>query len=328
MKYVFGPVTSRRLGLSLGIDPLPFKTCNYSCVYCQLGRTSPTTEQRGDFHPPEDILAEVQAVLAARSRADIDWITFAGSGEPTLHKGLGRMIRELKALTDIPLAVITNGSLLYLREVRQALLPADAVLPSLDAGTETLYRKINRPARRFTLRQLVNGLIEFRRAYTGKLWIEVMLLKGINDTPEALDKLATLLRRIAPDQVQVSLPTRPPTEPWVQPADRDGLRRATAVLGQVARVILPIEGSFDLSGSENVVDAVVSIITRHPMPEKELIRALRRWTPHQVAQALRQLAADGRAQNVARYGQRFWTCAAARYTDPPQPAPPDSANPD
>lgn len=322
MRYVYGPVASRRLGQSLGIDPLPFKTCNYSCAYCQLGRTSSKTAERREFCPPQEVVAEVKTALQAHGPGEIDWLTLVGSGEPTLHKGLGQMIRELKALTDIPLAAITNGSLLYRPEVRQELLPADAVLPSLDAGSETLYRKINRPAREFTFQQLVNGLIEFRRVYTGRLWLEVMLLKGINDTPEALSDLAAVLHRIKPDEVQLSLPTRPPAEEWVIPTDREGLARATAVLGRIARLVPPVEGSFDLSGYERAIDAVISIITRHPMHEEELVRALRRWTPDQVADALGELAAGGRAQVVIRYGHRFWSYVGARYVDRPKGTPP------
>lgn len=315
MEYVFGPVRSRRLGQSLGIDPIPFKTCNYSCVYCQLGRTSPRTIHRREFHPPEQIVAEVKDALAAHSSGDIDWITFVSSGEPTLHSGLGRMIRQVKALTDIPLAVITNGSLLYRRQVRQELLHADAVLPSLDAGSASLYHKINRPAKPFTFERLVSGLMAFRQTYKGRLWVEVMLIKGLNDTSEALADLAAVLSRVAPDEVHVAVPTRPPTEAWVEPADEEGLKRASAVLGGVARIVPLVEGSFDLAGYDNPVDAVISIITRHPMGEEELVCTLARWTPGQVAEALQELAASGRAQVVTRHGRRFWSYVGARYSE-------------
>ena len=181
MKYVFGPVPSRRLGQSLGIDPIPFKTCNWNCVYCQLGRTTPLTLERKEFIPPADILNEVQQVIETSSPGKINWITFVGSGEPTLHSKLGQMILQVKKWTDIPVAVITNGSLLYLPEVRDELAAADAVMPTLDAGNSRLYRQINRAAPRFTLDLLVEGMEIFRKMYRGKLWIEVMLLKGIND---------------------------------------------------------------------------------------------------------------------------------------------------
>lgn len=145
MKHVFGPVPSRRLGQSLGVDPIPFKTCNWNCVYCQLGRTAPVTNVRRDYFPPDVIVAQTSHALRSHSSGAIDWVTFVGSGEPTLHASLGWMIRQIKALTPIPVAVITNGSLLYQPEVREELIAADAVLPTLDAGNGQLYCAINRP---------------------------------------------------------------------------------------------------------------------------------------------------------------------------------------
>jgi len=163
MNYVFGPVPSRRLGQSLGVDTIPLKTCNWNCVYCQLGRTMPVTHDLQEYFPSEAILAEIKYALASHEPGDIDWITFVGSGEPTLHAGLGWLIQETKALTIKPIAVITNGSLLYLPSVRQALVEADAVLPSLDAGTPQLYRQINRPHPEATFERLVDGLTAFRQ---------------------------------------------------------------------------------------------------------------------------------------------------------------------
>jgi len=313
MKHVFGPVPSRRLGQSLGIDPIPFKTCNWNCVYCQLGRTTPLTNIRRNYFPPEKIVDEVRAALESRQPGEIDWVTFVGSGEPTLHAGLGWMVLQVKGLTSIPVAVITNGSLLYRPEVRQELLAADAVLPTLDAGNEELYRAINRPWPSLTFESLVKGLIAFRAAYTGKLWLEVMLVHGLNDTEPALAKLAALVQQINPDEVHINLPDRPPAEPWVKPPDEECLLRASALLGGMARVVYPAEGVFDLSGYAEVVDAIVGIITRHPMLQEDLLRSLDRWTPAQIRAALADLAASGRARVILRYGRRFWTAATGRY---------------
>lgn len=314
MKAVFGPVPSRRLGQSLGIDPIPFKTCNWSCIYCQLGRTSEFTTERREFYPADEIVAGVRAAVVAHEPGEMDWITFVGSGEPTLHAGLGRMIRDVQAFTQIPVAVITNGSLLCREDVRQELTAADAVLPSLDAGSAHLFRRINRPARQLTFEEHVSGLVTFRQAYKGRLWVETMLLKDLNDTDEALADLATVLRRIEPDQVHITLPTRPPGEPWVQPADDEGLLRASALLGEISHVLPPTEeGNFDLSGYDNIVDAILGVITRHPMREEQLLQTLDHWTPGQVAGALEQLAASHRARVVTRYGQRFWASVDARF---------------
>jgi wyosine [tRNA(Phe)-imidazoG37] synthetase (radical SAM superfamily) len=313
MNHVFGPVPSRRLGQSLGIDPIPFKTCNWNCVYCQLGRTTPLTDVRRDYFPPEEIVAEVRDALHAHQPGEIDWVTFVGSGEPTLHRSLGWMVRQVKRLTSTPLAIITNGSLLSQPEVREELLAADAVLPTLDAGNEKLYRAINRPHPSFRFGNLVEGLVAFRGAYPGKLWLEVMLVEGLNDTEAALQELAAVVERFHPDEVHISLPIRPPAEPWVKPPNEEGLMRATALLGGIARVIHPSKGVFDLSGYSNVIDAVVGIITRHPMVEDDLAPTLNRWPPTLVREALADLEARGAARVVVRYGRRFWTSADACY---------------
>lgn len=311
--FVYGPVPSRRLGQSLGIDPIPFKTCNWNCVYCQLGRSTPMTNERRDYFPPDEIVGEVKASIESHEPGKIDWITFVGSGEPTLHASLGRMIEQIKGLTDIPVAVITNGSLLYQPEVRQELMKADAVLPSLDAGTEALYRKINRPWPELTFERVVNGLTTFRREYRGKLWLEVMLIKGVNDTEPALKDLARVITGIGPDEVHLNLPIRPPSEPWVTPSESEGLTRAKNMLGAVARVVPPTGGVFDLSAYDDVMGAVIGVITRHPMLEEEILQTLERWTPGQVEDALARLSESGRAKVVIRYGKRFWSCTGAKY---------------
>jgi len=278
-----------------------------------LGRTQPLTFKREDYFPPDDILAEVQQALAAHKPGDIAWITFVGSGEPTLHTNIGWLIEQVKAVTDIPVAVITNGSLLYDPQVRHALALADAVLPTLDAGTSSLYRQINRPHPAATFRRLVTGLINFRRQYSGRLWVEVMLVRGLNDTEQALQDIAHILRRVEPDEIHISLPTRPPAETWVQPADDEGILRALAILGEVARVLHPAAGSFDLSGHETIADAVISIITRHPMRQEELERALEQTAPGQAGDVLAELERNGHAQVVERYGVRFWSASPSHY---------------
>jgi wyosine [tRNA(Phe)-imidazoG37] synthetase (radical SAM superfamily) len=318
MNYVFGPVPSRRLGQSLGIDTIPLKTCNWNCVYCQLGRTVPLTNQRSEYYPREDILAEVKGALTTHQPGEIDWITFVGSGEPTLHIGIGWLIREVKSFTDIPVAVITNGALLYQEEVRQELLAADAVMPSLDAGTPELYRRVNRPHPEITFDRLMEGLIAFQEIYPGKLCVEVMLVRGLNDTEAALRDIAAALRRIQPDEVHIVQPTRPPVETWVQPPDQQGLLRAQAILGDIARLFHPASGSFDLSGYDSVVEAVIGIITRHPMREDQLLETLSRWSPEKVGETLVALEESGQAQVVERYGIRFWSATPSRYPDETQ----------
>ena len=315
MKRVYGPVPSRRLGQSLGIDPIPLKTCNWNCVYCQLGRTVPLTNERQEYFPKREILAEVHTALCEHQPGEIDWVTFVGSGEPTLHSEIGWLIREVKSSTELPVAVISNGSLLYQADVRRALSQADVVLPSLDAGTAALYRQLNRPHPAVSYGRLVDGLVAFREEYSGKLWIEVMLMQGLNDTVTALEDIAAVLRSIEPDEIHINLPTRPPAETWVRPSSEEGLIRARAILGGISRVVHPIEGSFDLSGYTSIVEAIMAIITRHPMRQEELERTLARWTPGRVEEVLVSLEASGEAQVVERYGTRFWSAAPSLYPD-------------
>ena len=311
--FVFGPVPSRRLGRSLGIDPVPLKTCNWNCVYCQLGRSVPVTNERKDYWPPGQIVAEVRRVLQTRSEREIDWVTFLASGEPTLHASLGRMIRDVKAITQIPVAVITNGALLYRPDVQEDLMAADAVLPSLDAGTAALYRAINRPHPECTFDRLVNGLLEFRRAYQGKMWVEVMVVKGLNDTEEALRDLAGLFHKLQPDQVHLTTPVRPPAEPWVEPPDEQGMQRARSFLREWVQPEGPGAGIVKLSGIESLPDALVAVVSRHPMTEAELLRLLPDRSREEVHRALSQLLESGRLQVVERYGRQFWASGRSRY---------------
>lgn len=317
MKYVFGPVPSRRLGQSLGVDPIPLKTCNWNCVYCQLGRSRPLVNERRDYFPPDEIVTEVEQALHAHGPERIDWVTFLGSGEPLLHAHLGGMLREVKALTPLPIAVLTNGSLLYLPAVRDELSVADAVLPSLDAGSPELYRRINRPHPELTYERLIQGLIAFGQEYEGHLWLEVMLMRGVNDTEGALQDIATQLVRIRPREIQINLPTRPPAEAWLEPADPEGLMRAIAILEQVApvRAVTPVTGTVELTASDTLADAILAVITRHPLHQEELERLLAHRDLQQVRAALAELEASGRAQVVTRYGRRFWTAAASHFPE-------------
>ncbi len=315
MKYVYGPVPSRRLGQSLGVDPIPLKTCNWNCVYCQLGRTVPLSNTRREDIPKEKILLEVKQALSVHQVGEIDWITFVGSGEPTLHSKIGWLISEVKKLTELPVAVITNGALFYRPEVRRELLQADAVLPSLDAGTAWLYKNINRPHPAITFKRFQDGLVQFRKEYLGELWVEVMLVRNLNDTKLALEGIAEALRPIRPDEVHINLPVRPPAEAWVHPPDENALLRAQTILGEIAHVVHPIKGSFDLSGCDTLDEALISIITRHPMSEAELNHSLEKFTPGDVSKILTQLHSSGQAQVIVRNGKRFWSASSSQYPE-------------
>jgi wyosine [tRNA(Phe)-imidazoG37] synthetase (radical SAM superfamily) len=314
MRYVFGPIASRRLGRSLGVDPIAYKACNWNCVYCQLGRTTPLQYERKEFVPADEVVAEVAEALAQRPAGSVDWITFGGSGEPTLHAGLGRMIRGVKAATDVPVAVLTNGALLYRPEVQADLMPADAVLPTLDAGSEELFQRINRPRPELTFGRLVDGLVAFRRVFGGRLWVEVMLIKGLNDDEAALSDIAAVLERIRPDEVHVNQPVRPPAEGWVEAPDGAALARAASIFGARARVVGATAPCLELSARGDVSEVIIEILARHPMSLEELVQALERWSPGEVAKSLAALSESGRVSPVARMGRQFWGSAAAKYS--------------
>ena len=311
MKHVFGPVSSKRLGQSLGVDVLPPKSCTWNCVYCQLGKAGEYVTERQEFFPREDILEEIQQ--ATGGSAAIDWITFVGSGETTLYKGLGWLIRETKKLTDIPVAVITNGSLLYIEEVRNELLEADAVLPSLNAGSAELFERIDRPAPELTYERHIDGLTEFRKVYRGKLWIEVMLIAGMNDSAEALQDIAAVLEKVRPDTVHLVLPTRPSTESDVSLPSGDSIARARLILSRVAKVVHPVKGSMNLRNTADIIETVTAITRRHPLQERELRHALDELAPDepdQVEQMIGQLLGSGRFKTVKlQDGEIYWVPA-------------------
>jgi wyosine [tRNA(Phe)-imidazoG37] synthetase (radical SAM superfamily) len=313
LRHVYGPVPSRRLGRSLGIDPVPPKTCNWNCVYCQLGRTTPLSNERRSLVPARTLLDEVKIALDG-CRGAVDWITFLGSGEPTLHAELGHMIREVQAMAVAPVAVLTNGSLLHREDVRDELAAADAVLPSLDAGTEPLHQAINRPHPGLHLDRHVEGLAAFRRSFRGRLWVEVMLVAGLNDDEAALRDLSVALHRVEPDEVHLVVPSRPPAEEWVRPPGARSLERARRLLGANVRLVPAGGGDVELDCTVPLVDSVIEVITRHPMSEVELRDALARGRPpREVARVLRQLRADGRARVVKRRGRHYWSRATYRY---------------
>ena len=241
MKHIFGPVTSRRLGQSLGIDPVPLKTCNWNCVYCQLGRSVPMTNERKDYYPPEEIWEDVRVFLDDPQRPPVDWISIVGSGEPLLMKSLGWLIGQIKEATDIPLAVITNGSLFFMPEIRREVLAVDAILPSVDTGSAELYKKLNRPHPQITFERCRDGLIALREEYKGQLWPEVVLVHGLNDTPQALEDIASLLSTFGPDQIHLNIPQRPPAEGWVGLPAGEDVERAIASFKRSRRLSTPRE---------------------------------------------------------------------------------------
>ena len=280
-KYLFGPVPSRRLGASLGVSPIPERTCNYSCVYCQLGRTLRMTNTRQEFFPLEEILAEFREYL--RGSIPFDVVTVVGEGEPTLYSRLGELIAGLKKETDKPVAVITNGALLYAAEMRRELTEADIVLPSLDAVTEEQYRKIDRPMGSIGFAEMAEGLRQFAREYQGQLWIEIMLVDGMNDSPEDIAAFKEFLGTIDYDRVYLNTPVRPPAEGFVHTSAPERIDLAARELGGISMI------TADHGNVEKMLDETGAPYTAHTT----------NLVPFIVVGAATKLRSGGRLADIA-----------------------------
>jgi wyosine [tRNA(Phe)-imidazoG37] synthetase (radical SAM superfamily) len=252
--FAYGPVPSRRLGLSLGVSPIPQKTCSYNCIYCQLGQTGRVQVRRESFYPKEDILSDIENAV---NSANIDYITFIGDGEPTLCKDLGWLIGKCKEKWQIPVAVITNGSLFFMEDVRQDLKNSDVVLPSLDAGNEEIYSTINRPHGSIGFEEMLQGQIEFRKDYSGEIWLEVMLVKDVNDSDKSLIEINDAIKQVKPDRIYISVPTRPPAKSGVRPPEPGRIIRAHEIFGTTLDLTDYEYGEF---GFNNYPDARTEII--------------------------------------------------------------------
>ncbi|MEN6387652.1 MAG: radical SAM protein [Candidatus Cryosericum sp.] len=287
-RYIYGSIPSRRLGRSLGISPIPDKTCNFSCIYCMLGRTDHLTNRRRQFFAVKDMLAELDDALQHLSLPP-DHISIVGNGEPTLSLGLDELIQGVRQLTSIPVAVITNGALLSDASVRDALALADVVLTSFNAPTEELFRRVNRPLSGITLERAKQGLMDFARMQRrGQLWVAMMLVKGINDTPEVLEQTRLILQEVCPDRLFVDTPIRPPAERFVQPVAPEALAQAEEALGGAASSGFDF-GAFSVRAGEDPVETLAEICKRHPMREDQALLLLERAgiDPLPVLDALR-----------------------------------------
>lgn len=300
-QYIYGPVPSRRLGRSLGVDLIPYKVCTYDCVYCQLGRTTNKTMERREWVPTREVLVQLKERLDSKP----DYITLAGSGEPTLHAGIGTLIHEIKSLTDIPVAVITNGSLLWLPEVRESLAEADLVVPSLDAGSEDMFHYVNRPHPQISFDQMLNGLREFRRSFRGRYWLEVFLLSGVTTVESRVQALRDCIEAISPDKVQVNTVVRPPAEGYAMPVPRDQLAQIAAQLHPQAEVIVPCSHPNNVDGSDVGCGEVLDLLRRRPCSIADIATGLR-LHPHEVAKCVGRLLSEQKVRAQEHEGVFYY----------------------
>jgi len=306
--YIFGPVSSRRLGRSLGLDLVPLKVCTMDCIYCEVGRTTRLTVKRKEYVPTDRVLQELQSVLP--QVREVDYITFAGSGEPTLHSRIGELILRVKELTGKPVAVLTNGTLLSDRLVREELLASDVVLPSLDAATPGVFRLINRPHGSLNIADIINGLAAFREEYRGQLWLEIMIVKEINDGPEELQHLKEAVKKIRPDRVQLNTPVRPPAESYARALTVEELERVRRFFGGGCEVVA-VQKTLPLTASpEDTEGAILALTARRPVTIEEMTETLGLdW--NELLKMLAQLMADGKI-SVRTYNRRRFYVTASR----------------
>jgi wyosine [tRNA(Phe)-imidazoG37] synthetase (radical SAM superfamily) len=273
MKYIFGPVPSRRLGFSLGVDIIPYKTCSFDCIYCELGKTLCKTIEAVDQIRPEAVLDELRAFMD-QPATTIDFITVSGSGEPTLHPDLGVIIREIKKMAKRPVALITNASLLFRDEILNKVLEADIIVPSLDAVDSETFETVNKPHPDLTFDNLLTGLKHLGLHRQKRIWLEILLLRGINDAPEQIDQFRQVAQIIDPEKIQLNTVVRPPVEDYALPVEEGRLQGIQKMLGAKAEVIgRPLKDQSQPEGSM-IESEIRAMVARRPCTAEDIAQCL------------------------------------------------------
>jgi wyosine [tRNA(Phe)-imidazoG37] synthetase (radical SAM superfamily) len=272
LQHVFGPVPSRRLGRSLGVDVVPFKTCTYDCIYCQLGRTTNKTIERAEYVPLADVIRDVKRSLD--QGAPPDFVTISGSGEPTLYSQMGRLVRTIKQTTEIPVAVLTNGSYLWHPDVQSDLLDADLVIPSLDAGDEKLFQYVNRPCKAITFDRMIDGLLAFRRRFPGPIWLEVFLLGGVTAMESEVRKIASHVREICPERLQLNTVARPPAESYALQVPDDQMARFAEMFDPPGEVVVDVRQTHEQEIFQAAREDVLRLLKRRPCSLQDVASGL------------------------------------------------------
>lgn len=269
-RYLFGPVPSRRLGRSLGVDLVPHKTCSLNCIYCECGRTTELTLQRKDYIPTHLVISELTDLLS--QQPVLDYITFSGAGEPTLHSGLGTVVAFLKQnFAQYPIALLTNGTLFYQADLRAEVAPIELILPSLDAADDETFFKINRPHPTLSVRQIILGLKELKQSQHGTMWLEIFIVPGINDHDSHIENLRHAIHEIKPDLVQLNSLDRPGTESWVNHATPERLQTIAQRLDWPTEIIasMPQPGTSSIA-PDDVAMTILALIRRRPCTLEDL----------------------------------------------------------
>ncbi len=263
-QYIYGPVPSRRFGRSLGVDIIPFKICTYDCIYCQLGKTTYKTIKRRKFYKPPLVLDELREFLT--KKVEIDYITVSGSGEPTLNINIGEIISKIKSMSDIPIIVLTNGSLLWDKEVRQELVDADIVVPSMDGVSTKIFERINRPNLGLTVSEVLKGLGEFSEKFKGKIYLEIMMVKGVNDTDSEVNEMKEFVQDLRIDKIQLNTVVRPPSEEYAFSLNNEEMEYIREKL--FCTVPVEIIGSFSPKSKVffdgDIENEIINLLKRRP----------------------------------------------------------------
>ena len=300
---IYGPVPSRRLGFSLGVDPIPFKTCTLDCIYCQLGKTTNKTVERREYVPESKILPQLEEALSLNQR--IDYITFSGSGEPTLNSQIGKLIKKIKKMSHVPVAVLTNGTLLFQEELRQELLEADLVIPSLDGATQETFERVNRPHPSLKIDRVIQGLRTFRQEFEGRIWLEIMLVKGINDGMDHIERLKQAISELKPDKVQLNTVVRPPSEEFACAVSLEELEKIRELLGGDAEVIAQFERKEQRAYQEDVESAILALLSRRPVTLSDISNSLGIHR-NELMKYLQSLEKEGKIKSVVYGGLRYY----------------------
>ncbi len=302
MSYVYGPVPSRRLGRSLGVDLVPFKTCSYDCIYCQLGRVAEKTTLRKEWAPLEEIVSDIKAKLSTRP----DYITLCGAGEPTLFSRLGELIDRIKSLSDIPIALLTNGSLLWREDVRSQVQNADLIIPSLDAGDQTLFGAVNRPHDDIPFDKMLGGLIDLRREYKGAYWLEIFLLAGYTALEAEVVKLVACADLIKPDRVQLNTVIRPPAEDFACAVSRKQMTEFAKMFHQPTEVIADFSQHHEQIECSAGREEILNILYRRPCSVEDISAGLG-MQPNEIVKHLENLANRGLIKHSMVDGKVYYS---------------------
>jgi len=302
-QYIFGPVPSRRLGRSLGVDIVPFKVCSLDCVYCQLGRTTEKTIERKDYVPIDEVISELNERL--NSGIEADYITISGSGEPTLHSRLGELLDRIRLITKIPIAILTNSVLFDDESVRADCCKADVVLPSLDAADQPTFERINRPCANISIENVISGLCEFKKQFTGRIWLEVFIVEGINTSPQQIDKLKAAVERIKPDKVQLNTAVRPTADNNIIMVTRVRLEQLAELFGDNAEVIADFSAAQVSKHIARKSEDVLEMLKRRPCSLNDICNGLS-MPPNEVIKHIEFLRARGLIETSSKSGVLFY----------------------